>query len=472
MTKWILFLCVAALAAAACSPDDAPEPAPFGAVPTERQMIWHGMEMHAFIHFGPNTFSGVEWGDGRESPDLFHPTELDCRQWVKVLKDAGMEGVVITAKHHDGFCLWPSQYSTHTVRESSWRNGQGDVVRELSEACREFGLKFGVYVSPWDRNHPAYFTDEYNTVFKNMLEEVMTGYGDVYYLFLDGAFSVGPDGRRQEYDWDGFVEVVRRLQPDCVIFSDAGPDVRWVGNEDGHAAETNWSTVRSGVFYPGIPGVTDQLLTGHEDGDLWIPAEVDVSIRPGWFYRESEDAAVKSVGHLIDIWYRSVGMNGNLLLNVPPDRRGLIHENDIRALMGLREHLDAAFAENLALGGKAEATNVRATPGNSARPGRRRRSRNLLGDGRRRHIRIPGYRIGRNSLPSGRFFSGNTIRLGQRVRAFTVEAHVDGAYIEVARGTTIGNRRIVRFPPVETRKLRIRIDAKAAPLISTVAAFR
>ncbi|MDW7760574.1 MAG: alpha-L-fucosidase [Acidobacteriota bacterium] len=472
MTKWILFLCVAALAAAACSSVDAPEPAPFGAVPTERQMIWHGMEMHAFIHFGPNTFSGVEWGDGRESPDLFHPTELDCRQWVKVLKDAGMEGVVITAKHHDGFCLWPSQYSTHTVRESSWRNGQGDVLRELSEACREFGLKFGVYVSPWDRNHPAYFTDEYNTVFKNMLEEVMTGYGDVYYLFLDGAFSVGPDGRRQEYDWDGFVEVVRRLQPDCVIFSDAGPDVRWVGNEDGHAAETNWSTVHSGVFYPGIPGVSDQLLTGHEDGDLWIPTEVDVSIRPGWFYRESEDAAVKSVGHLIDIWYRSVGMNGNLLLNVPPDRRGIIHENDIRALMGLRAHLDAAFAENLALGGKAEATNVRSNS--------RKYDASQAVDGDPETYWATDDGVTSASLeidlaePAtvGTVLLREYIRLGQRVRAFAVEAHVDGDYLEVARGTTIGNRRILRIPPLETRKLRIHFDAKAAPLISTVAVYR
>ena len=297
-----------------CTPKS--DPPPYGAVPTERQMIWHNMKYHGFIHFGPNTFTDIEWGHGDESPDIFNPIELNCRQWVKVIKDAGMEGAVITAKHHDGFCLWPSEYSTHTVRESQWRDGKGDVLKELSEACKEFGIKFGIYVSPWDRNHPTYFTDVYNTVFKKMLEEVLTNYGEVYYVFFDGAFSVGPDGKRQEYDWEGFNAVVRRCQPEAVIFSDGGPDVRWIGNERGYAAATNWCTVKKGVFYPGIGGVNDQLLTGHEDGELWLPSEVNTSIRPGWFYHKEEDGKVKSLSRLIDNWYHSVGMNGNFLIMI------------------------------------------------------------------------------------------------------------------------------------------------------------
>ncbi|MBU4203365.1 MAG: alpha-L-fucosidase [Acidobacteria bacterium] len=428
------------------------------------------MKYHAFIHFGPNTFMDIEWGSGDESPDVFNPTEIDCRQWVKTIKEAGMEGALITAKHHDGFCLWPSKFSTHTVRESRWRDGKGDVLRELSDACREFGIKFGVYVSPWDRNHPSYFTPEYNTVFKNMLEEVLTNYGEVYYVFFDGAFSVGPDGKRQEYDWEGFNEVVRRCQPNAVIFSDGGPDIRWIGNERGYAAETNWCTVNRDAFYPGISGVNDQLLTGHENGELWLPSEVNTSIRPGWFYHKEEDDRVKPLSRLIDNWYHSVGMNGCFLLNLPPDTRGLIHENDVALLMELKHYLNEAFGNNLAdkvrasttsiLGRAFEAKNV--TDGDSgtfwaAKDGVLKASVELIFD---------------QPTECNAVLIQEYIPLGQRVKAFSVEAFIDNRWFEIAAGTTIGNRRIVRFDTISTARLRFNFDAKASPLISNIEVYR
>ncbi len=471
MKKTIPALFLVIFLTGSCARTEAP-PAPFGAVPTERQMIWHEMKYHAFIHFGPNTFTDIEWGHGDESPDVFYPTDLDCRQWAKVVKEAGMKGIVLTAKHHDGFCLWPSEYSTHTVRESRWRDGKGDVLKDLSEACREFGIKFGLYVSPWDRNHPTYFTDEYNNVFKNMLEEVLTNYGEVYYMFFDGAFSVGPDGRRQEYDWDGFIEVVRRCQPKAVIFSDSGPDVRWVGNERGYAAETNWSTVRKGAFYPGIGGVNDQLQKGHEDGELWIPTEVNTSIRPGWFYHEDEDDRVKPAGRLIDNWYHSVGMNGNFLLNLPPDKRGWIHENDIEALQQLKKYLDEVFSVKIGANARATATNVR------SKSGLYKASNAVDSDPDTYWATDDAVHTASIEIDMGESIPINTvllqeyIRLGQRVKSFTIEAQVDGSFKEVATGVTVGARRIVKFETVDTPKLRVNIEAKACPVISNIEIYR
>ena len=456
-----------ALMTICCTPNNDPES--YGAVPSERQLIWHNMKYHAFIHFGPNTFTDIEWGHGDESPDIFNPIELDCRQWAKAIKDAGMEGALITAKHHDGFCLWPSEFSTHTVRESNWRDGNGDVLKELSDACREFGLKFGVYLSPWDRNHHTYFTDEYNAVFKKMLEEVLTNYGDVYYVFFDGAFSVGPNGKRQEYDWEGFTEVVRQCQPKAVIFSDAGPDVRWIGNERGYASETNWCTVKKGLFYPGIGGVNDQLQTGHEDGEMWIPAEVNTSIRPGWFYHEQEDDEVKSLNRLIDNWYHSVGMNGNFLLNLPPDTRGLIHENDIQRLMELKTYLDEAFSLNIAMDTSASATQTRgklfsakyAIDGNPetywATDDSVLNASIELDFGEPKKI---------NALLIQEY-----ITLGQRVKSFSIEALYKNRFEQIATGVTIGNRRIIKFSTITTQKLKINILAKACPLISNLEVY-
>ncbi|MCJ7681759.1 MAG: alpha-L-fucosidase, partial [Candidatus Aminicenantes bacterium] len=353
------------------------------------------------------------------------------------------------------------------------RDGKGDVLRELSDACREYGIKFGVYVSPWDRNHPTYFTPEYNTVFKNMLEEVLTNYGEVYYVFFDGAFSVGPDGKRQEYDWDGFVEVVRRCQPNAVIFSDGGPDVRWIGNERGYAAETNWCTVNRDAFYPGIPGVNDQLLTGHEDGDTWLPAEVNTSIRPGWFYHKEEDDRVKPLSRLIDNWYHSVGMNGCFLLNLPPDTRGLIHENDVARLIELKHYLEEAFVNFLA--GKSQNIKISAsgTRGKDYAPGYA-----VDGDPETYWSAKDGVLTASLDLDLGQPVEMNAvllqehIRLGQRVKSFTIEARIGDGWTEVARGTTIGNRRILPFDTITTDRLRITFEAKACPLISNLEVYR
>jgi alpha-L-fucosidase len=303
-----------------------------------------------------------------------------------------------------------------------------------------------------------------------MLEEVLTNYGEVYYVFFDGAFSVGPDGKRQEYDWEGFVEVVRRCQPNAVIFSDGGPDVRWIGNERGYAAETNWCTVKKDAFYPGIGGVTDQLLTGHEDGELWIPSEVNTSIRPGWFYHQDEDDKVKPLSRLIDNWYHSVGMNGCFLLNLPPDTRGLIHENDIARLTELKTYLDEAFSVNLAEKASAKATNTRGRAYSAQKA--------IDGDLGTYWATDDDVLAASLELDFGEPTEINAvliqeyIPLGQRVRSFSIEALVNDAFDQVATGVTVGNRRIVRFKTVATEKLKININAKACPLISNIEVYR
>lgn len=416
---------------------------PVAPTPSPRQLDWHRLETYAFVHFGPNTFTGKEWGEGNEDPNVFAPTELDCRQWVRTFKAAGLRGVIITAKHHDGFCLWPSKFSTHTVAQSKWRGGKGDVLRELSDACREEGLKFGVYLSPWDRNHPKYGTPEYNRIFADTLTEVLTQYGRVFEVWFDGANGEGPNGRRQEYDWDLFVSTVRKHQPDACIFSDAGPDVRWVGNESGHSAETCWSMVPSGRYVPGTP-LYKELTEGSRDGDAWIPAECDVSIRPGWFYRASEDDKVKSARTLEDIYYRSVGQNASLLLNVPPDTRGLIHERDAGVLLDWRRRLAGTFAVDhaeLAWRGLSKGQPVAGTE--------------VLLD-----------------LGSPRSFDRLELRepihLGQRIARFEVLG--DGR--PIASGTTVGRRRILRLPKTTAQKIVVRItDSRAIPLIDKIALY-
>jgi alpha-L-fucosidase len=319
--------------------------------PSPSQLAWHDMEYYFFFHFGPNTFTDLEWGHGTEPADMFNPSELDCRQWVRTAKAAGAKGVIITAKHHDGFCLWPSKYSKHTVRESKWKNGKGDVLKELSAACKEYGLKFGVYISPWDRNHPDYGTEKYNDVFVNMMIELFTNYGPIWELWWDGANGEGPNGKMQVYDWKRFRETVKKLSPNTVIFSDVGPHVRWVGNESGIAGKTNWNTLDTVGFTPGKGGPPqDTLNTGNKYGKAWIPAECDVSIRPGWFYHEAEDSKVRTQENLFDLWLKSVGRGANLLLNIPPDRRGKIHKNDSLALIGFKKLRDVAFKQDLLKG--------------------------------------------------------------------------------------------------------------------------
>jgi alpha-L-fucosidase len=312
-------------------------------VPSERQLAWHELEQYAFICYTVNNFTDKEWGYGDESPSVFNPSELDAEQWASTVKAAGLKGIILTCKHHDGFCLWPSQYTEHSVKNSPYRDGKGDVVKEVSDACRKYGLKFGVYLSPWDRNHARYGEPEYITCFRNQLTELLSNYGEVVEVWFDGAN--GGDGyyggarevrkidNRTYYDWPNTHALVRKLAPKAVMFSDAGPDIRWCGNERGYAGATNWCMIDIDTIYPGKPGINDILNSGSETGTSWIPAEVDVSIRPGWFYHASEDGKVRTPENLLKLYLESVGRGANLLLNLPPDTRGLIHENDVKALL-------------------------------------------------------------------------------------------------------------------------------------------
>lgn len=451
----------------ACGMASAQKIQPYGALPSKAQVAWNDMEYYMFIHFGPNTFTNKEWGHGDEDPKVFNPTRLDARQWARTAKQAGMKGIVITAKHHDGFCLWPSKYSTHTVRESAWKNGKGDVLAELSAACKEYGLKFGVYLSPWDRNHPDYGTDKYNQVFANTLKEVLTGYGPVFEQWFDGANG---GNLKQPYDWDLFHSVVYRHQPNAVIFSDVGPGCRWVGNENGIAGTTNWSTLNVKGFAPGAAGPPAKSLNeGNEDGEKWIPAECDVSIRPGWFYSPDTDDQVKSVNSLLDIYYGSVGRNGNLILNVPIDRDGVIHPNDSTRLMELRRVLDASFKNNLAKNAVVTATDTRKNNPDV--------KVSHLTDGTNATYWATPDNVTKTTVKLAfkkpvtfnRVVLQEYIALGQRVKAFSVEILDNGVKKEIARETTIGHKRILRLPDYTTTEVYINIlDAKAAPVIGEV----
>ena len=462
-----LFAVLAMTAACTVAP-----PEPFGECPTPQQVAWQQMEMNIFCHFGPNTFTGAEWGDGTEPEDIFNPTDLDCRQWTAVARAAGFKGVIITAKHHDGFCLWPSPESRHTVAQSRWRDGKGDVLRELSDACAAYGLRFGVYISPWDRNDPRYGTPDYNAAFTRTLESVLGGaYGPVYEHWFDGACGEGPTGKRQVYDWPLFNRTVARLQPDAVIFSDVGPGCRWVGNESGQAGRTNWSTLEVDGFEPGAGSPPVEVLNGGTPGaSHWAAAETDVSIRPGWFWRESETPRVKSVQQLMKIYYESVGRNSLLLLNVPPDTRGRIDAADSLRLMEFRAALDAVFAQDLA----ADASAHGACRGRGFRP------RNVLDGVYDRYWALPD---GETSavltleFPEPRTFNRvllqEYIPLGQRIAAFHVDVlDADGSWREIARETTIGYKRIVLTETVTTTAFRLTIDeALACPTLTRLSLY-
>jgi alpha-L-fucosidase len=319
--------------------------------PTPAQLAWQRDEFALFLHFGVNTFTDREWGDGREDPALFNPRALDARQWARVARDAGARALILTAKHHDGFCLWPTATTRHSVASSPWRDGRGDVVRECADAAREHGLRVGLYCSPWDRNAPAYGdSPRYNEMYVAQLTELLTQYGEIAEVWFDGANGEGPNGKRQVYDWPRIWGAVRRLQPNAVIFSDAGPDVRWIGNETGSAGDPNWSTVNPAIVTaPGVDGpeIIRSLQHGDRDGTVWRPGETDVSIRPGWFYHPAEDEKVKSGDALMRIWFQSVGRNSKLLLNVPPNRDGRLADADVRRLLEFRAAREARFAREV-----------------------------------------------------------------------------------------------------------------------------
>ena len=423
--------------------------------PTPQQLQWHDMEFYLFAHFGPNTFTGKEWGEGTEKAGVFNPSNLDCRQWCRIAKTAGAKGIIITAKHHDGFCLWPSRYSTHTVKESLWKNGKGDVLKELSTACKEYGLKFGVYISPWDRNHPDYGTEKYNDVFVNMMTEIFTSYGPIWELWWDGANGEGPNGKQQVYDWDRFKKTVKKLSPNTVVFSDIGPHIRWVGNEKGIAGKTNWNTLDTAGFKAGLGAPpTDTLNAGNVNGRAWIPAECDVSIRPGWFYHSEEDSKVKTPEQLFDLYLKSVGRGATLLLNVPPDGNGLFHRNDSAALMSFKKLRDKNFSQNLCNG--ATATIVSRSHMKSAglltdnNPVTFAELKDVPNEKIQIHFKKPT-KI--NCIILKEFIAD-----GQSVQEFNVEVKGNGK-TEKLTHTTIGHKRIISFPAIIANDIFITIGA-------------
>ncbi len=452
--------------------ETAAPPEPFGALPSPRQLRWQRMEMNAFLHFTVNTFTDKEWGDGDEDPSIFNPVGFDADAIVLVLKAAGMKGVILTCKHHDGFCLWPTKTTDHCIRLSSWRNGKGDVVREISQAAARHGLKFGVCLSPWDRNNADYGRPAYIATYREQLTELLSWYGPVFEVWFDGANGgKGYYGGAREtrtidkhsyYDWPTTWALVRKLQPGAVIFSDAGPDVRWVGNENGMAGETCWATCDpvTSDGRPAAPGDADPgaLNTGTRFGSHWMPAECDVSIRPGWFWHERENSHVKTPAQLQDLYFASVGRGANLLLNVPPNRSGRLSLQDVNSIEAFHKMLSATFEKNLAAEAKVEASNVR---GRSPQFGARR----LLDDDPETcwatddAIHTPELVI---DFGKSRRFNivrlREAIQLGQRIGEFALDAWRHGSWTQVAQATSVGSCRLIRLPAaVEAERVRLRI---------------
>nr|WP_315084602.1 alpha-L-fucosidase [uncultured Lachnoanaerobaculum sp.] len=464
------------------------------AVPSERQLTYEKMEFFCFIHFTVNTFTGSEWGDGKEDVSIFNPTELDARQWVKTAKDAGMKGLILTCKHHDGFCLWPSKYTEHSVKNSPYKNGKGDIVREVSEACKEFGLKFGIYLSPWDRNNSSYGKGkEYDDYYVNQLTELLTEYGELYTIWLDGACGEGANGKVQKYDWNRYYKVMRELQPNAVI-SISGPDVRWCGNEAGEVRESEWSVVAKDMTDPSITAELSQ----HEDNEefrdrpldetqsdlgsrerlknekelVWYPAETDVSIRPGWFYHEEEDDKVRSFENLKDIYLKSVGGNTTLLLNIPPMKNGKIHEKDMAILKRLGEFINDTFKNNLLKNALITTVPEHDCRGNSPDMMRtddyntyfmnKEGDNKLLIEIKFDECKKLNYLVLKEA-----------ITFSQRVEKFNVYFNDEsGNKIKIFEGTTIGYKRIIDLKGTKTDNLTIEIeDSRVAPVMSFVGVY-
>jgi alpha-L-fucosidase len=419
--------------------------------PSPAQLQWQKDELAMFCHFGVNTFTDREWGDGTEDPAIFAPARLDTHQWTRAARTAGFRTAILTAKHHDGFCLWPTRTTAHSIAKSAWRGGTGDLVREFVDACRADKLNVGLYLSPWDRHEPVYGdSPRYNDFYCDQLRELLTRYGPIAEVWFDGANGEGPNGKKQTYDWPRIWSLVRSLQPKAVIFSDAGPDIRWIGTENGVAGDPNWSTVDpSVVSVPGLSGaaVTRMLQHGDPRGTAWRPGETDVSIRPGWFHHPAEDVHVKTVDQLVSLFCTSVGRNSKLLLNVPPTRDGLLHETDVARLTGMRRALDAMFLEN------------RATDATLLRPSAAQPAPRLATD-------VHG------DAPISVIDLREDIAQGQFVSSYRVEGETRDGWIDLSHGQTIGFRKIDRIAPVSVRALRVTLnDAPSAPLRVKVRAF-
>jgi alpha-L-fucosidase len=477
------------IAAASCSfARNGGPPAPYGVLPSARQLRWSELGFYNFLHFTVNTFTDKEWGEGDEDPAIFHPSAFDADAICAVLKDAGSKGVILTCKHHDGFCLWPTKTTEHSIRHSPYKDGKGDIVRELSAAAAHAGLKFGVYLSPWDRNNAAYGTAAYIDIYRRQLRELLTEYGPIFEVWHDGANGgSGYYGGAREtrtidkvhyYDWQHTWALVRELQPDAVIFSDVGPDIRWVGNEKGVAGETCWATYSpvatdGGTAVPGDVREKESTV-GTRDGKYWLPAECDVSIRPGWFWHAAENDKVKTAEELFDLYCVSTGRGASFLLNVPPDRRGLIHEADAESLRGFGRIMNATFARNLASGARAKASNVRG--------GRKDyQPVHLLDENRHTywatddHVRDAEIVF---ELPQAIDFNlvqlREEIELGQRIGGFAVEYWKDGGWSSLGTGTSVGSCRIMRTAQmVNSNRVRLKITESAGcPALSEFGVFR
>jgi alpha-L-fucosidase len=415
-------------------------------VPTPQQVAWQEAELGLFVHFGINTFTDREWGDGSEDPRLFNPAALDARQWARAAKMGGFRYMVLTAKHHDGFCLWPTRLTDHSVGRSPWRNGEGDVVREFVDAARAEGLGVGLYLSPWDRHEPSYGdSPRYNDFYIAQLTELLARYGPLVEVWFDGANGEGPNGKRQEYDWPRIHRTVRELQPRAVMFSDSGPDIRWIGNERGVAGDPNWCTVNpTRVPYPGVsgPGVTEALQHGDAEGTVWRPGEADVSIRPGWFWHAAEDDRVRTADELVELYFLSVGRNANLLLNVPPTKDGVFHATDVARLTEFGRRIRTLFTEDVAAGARVTRSD-RAVDVELRRP----------------------TTVGIASL-------AEDITYGQQIAGYRLEAWIGTGWATLSRGTTIGHRKLDRFGPVTTSRVRLTVEsALDAPRLLPVALY-
>lgn len=454
-------------------------PAPMSVVPSKHQIEWHKMEQYAFVHFTINTFTDMEWGYGDESPELFNPTDFDADALVKVVKDANLKGLIITAKHHDGFCLWPSIYTEHSIENSPYKEGMGDIVGEVAEACRRHGVKFGIYLSPWDRNHAGYGTDVYLEYYRNQVRELLTMYGPVFEMWFDGAN--GGDGyygganemRVMEsgylyYDWPKVLDIIRELSPEAVVWSSSQPNARWCGNERGIIDEHCWAMASPEDMYPNGRDNLQVLIHGQEDGSHWAPAEADVSIRPGWFYHDYEQP--KTPEELFNIYLTSVGHGGTLLLNLAPDRRGRIPEEDVASLMAWRAMVDEAFDCDLAADADFSVTSSR---------GRGFGAKSMLGEDDKFWATEDGMTSGDvviqwdNPVEVNYVMIQEHIALGQRVRAFAVDAKDGDAWREMAAGTTVGYKRIIPFDkPITTDALRIRfLDSRGPLTIDRIAVY-
>lgn len=445
-------------------------------VPSERQLKWQELELYAFCHFGMATFKGKEWGDGKMSPKKFNPKKLDARQWAREIKMAGLRAILLTCKHHDGFCLWPSKYTDYCIKNSPYKNGNGDIVKEVSDACREYGLKFGIYLSPWDMHESTYGTgDAYNQFFINQLTELAQNYGDIFCFWFDGACGEGPNGKKQEYSWEKYFAIIRKLQPNAVI-SICGPDVRWCGNEAGVARKSEWSVV------PEFIGSQDYTAKHSQQEDtvefakkvnsdpqdigsrsfidgiknfIWYPAEVDVSVRPGWFYHKTQDFRIKSTEKLMEIYWGSVGGNANLLLNIPPNKQGLLTKYDIKALRRFGQRLKDEFPCNLIVDASVSA---------SSQIDNNHSADKILSDNGYwqcgENDEQPEIIINLNqSVIADKIVLRENIATGQQIESFSVYASLENSWNKIAYSTVIGAKRICRFPKQDICRLKIVIDS-------------